>query len=379
MRNCAYSDWHLIGGGAGAANEEPEGATLSYVGQPFDYDVFVSYAHAEAETRAPLIRDWSRGVAEQLRDLLASALNVEAAADSEVQVFLDDRVLTAGQPLTQTLREKARRSAVLLVLMSPLYPNKSWCMDELGWFFEQASADGRGQEHCTVLLIQPLAEGAWPKLLRDERDKPVNYLNFADAETSLPVFIDDPDGPQLRRAVLKPFIEIKGKLVALRKLLDARRRRSAGGATQRPADRPVIYLDASPEESALWQQLKGDLREVAIVRPANLAPTRSSADPLDRDRQKERQLLFSESHALVLVHSEGGSWLEHAVATSYNDRQLLLQRQRNLPWAILDRVGQKPPIADDYEVPCVATAATGWQRELLATLGLANPAAEPAE
>ena len=374
-----HTRWQTsIGGEDGAANKRPEDATLSYVGQPFDYDVFVSYAHAEAETKAPLIRNWSRRVAEQLRDLLASALNVEAPSGSEVEVFLDDRVLTAGQPLTQTLREKARRSAVLLVLMSPLYPNKSWCMDELGWFFEQASADGRGQEHCTVLLIQPLAEAAWPKLLRDERDKPVNYLNFADAETSLPVCIDDPDGPQLRRAVLKPFIEIKGKLVALRKLLDARRRRSAVGAMQRPADRPVIYLDASPEESALWQQLKGDLREVAIVRPASLASTHSSADPLDRDRQKERQLLFSESHALVLVHSEGGSWLEHAVATSYNDRQLLLQRQRNLPWAILDRVGQKPPIADDYEVPCVATTATGWQRELLVTLGLANPEAEPA-
>ena len=41
--------------------------------------------------------------------------------------------------------------------------------------------------------------------------------------------------------------------------------------------------------------------------------------------------------------------------------------------------GKKPPIADDYEVPCVATTATGWQRELLATLGLANPEAEPAE
>ena len=350
---------------------------MSYVGEPFDYDVFVSYAHAEVETKAPLIRNWSRRVAEQLRDLLASALDVEGPSGSEVEVFLDDRVLTAGQPLTQTLREKAKRSAVLLVLMSPLYPNKSWCMDELGWFFEQASEDGRGQEHCPVLLIQPVAEGAWPKLLRDERDKPVNYLNFADAETSLPVFIDDPDGPQLRRAVLKPFIEIKGKLVTLRKLFDARRR-MAVAATQRRADRPVIYLDASPEELALWQQMKGDLREVAIVRPVSLAPTRSSVDPLDRDRQKERQLLFAESHGLVLVHSSGGSWLEHAVATSYNDRQLQLQRQRNLPWAILDRVGQKPPIADDYDVPCVPARAKGWQHELLVTLGLANPDAEPA-
>jgi len=247
---------------------------LSYVGEPFDYDVFVSYAHAEVETKAPLIRNWSRRVAEQLRDLLASALDVEGPSGSEVEVFLDDRVLTAGQPLTQTLREKAKRSAVLLVLMSPLYPNKSWCMDELGWFFEQASADGRGQQHCTVLLIQPVVEGAWPKLLRDERDKPVNYLNFADAETSLPVFIDDPDGPQLRRAVLKPFIEIKGKLVALRKLLDARRRMTVA-STQRRADRPVIYLDASPEESALWQQLKGDLRS-ASAHASRGSPRRST-------------------------------------------------------------------------------------------------------
>ena len=46
---------------------------MSYVGEPFDYDVFVSYAHAEVETKAPLIRNWSRRVAEQLRDLLASA------------------------------------------------------------------------------------------------------------------------------------------------------------------------------------------------------------------------------------------------------------------------------------------------------------------
>jgi len=37
-----------------------------------------------------------------------------------------------------------------------------------------------------------------------------------------------------------------------------------------------------------------------------------------------------------------------------------------------------PPIADDYDVPCVPARAEGWQHELLVTLGLANPDAEPA-
>ena len=95
---------------------------MSYVGEPFEYDVFVSYAHAEAETKAPLIRDWSKHVAGRLRDLLATALDVDAPPGSEVKVFLDDRGLVSGQPLTETLRDKVQRSALLLVLMSPLYP-----------------------------------------------------------------------------------------------------------------------------------------------------------------------------------------------------------------------------------------------------------------
>ena len=102
MRNCAYSDWHLIGGGAGAANEEPEGATLSYVGQPFDYDVFVSYAHAEAETKAPLIRDWSRGVAYALTTLTLEILGVRTRAL--------DALRASSLPLSLMGRLNVRRS-----------------------------------------------------------------------------------------------------------------------------------------------------------------------------------------------------------------------------------------------------------------------------
>ena len=96
---------------------------MSYVGEPFEYDVFVSYAHAEAETGAKLIRDWSKQVAGRLRDLLATALNPTVDAGSAVKVFLDERELVSGDPLT-VLAEKAKRSALLLVLMSPLYPKR---------------------------------------------------------------------------------------------------------------------------------------------------------------------------------------------------------------------------------------------------------------
>jgi hypothetical protein len=71
---------------------------VSYVGEPFEYDVFVSYAHAKTETGTPLIRNWSKHVAGRLRDLLASGLNL-TAAESTVKVFLDEREIVSGDPL----------------------------------------------------------------------------------------------------------------------------------------------------------------------------------------------------------------------------------------------------------------------------------------
>jgi hypothetical protein len=315
--------------------------------------MFVSYAHAEVETKAPLIRDWSRHIAGHIRDLLATALNVEGdPPGSEVQVFFDDRVLVSGQPLTQTLREKVQRSALLLVLMSQLYPNKSWCLDELEWFFQQTAQDGRGWEHCAVVRIQPLGEDVWPKRLRDERGKPVLYHDFVDPRTELPICLTNPSAPRLEEVLLEPFIEIKGKLISLRKQLKARRQMTTSG-TQKPPDRPVIYFEADPDEEILWQSLKGELRDVAIVRPANLPQASGDLDPLDRQQQKQRQLQFASSDGLVLLHGHSGTWIENAVAMSYNDRRLLWQGQRrDLPWAILDRVG--PPLRWPTTMTCRA-------------------------
>jgi hypothetical protein len=340
---------------------------LVYVGEPFEYDVFVSYAQAIATTETPLIRDWSRFVAGHVQELLATALNVEGSG--KVQVFFDDRVLPSGQPLTQKLREKAQHSALLLVLMSPLYPTRRWCLDELEWFFHQADLDGRSHDHCTVLCIQPLEESAWPRRLRDERGRPVTHLDLFDVGTELPIHLNNLAAPELREALLKPFIEIKGKLRSLRGQLEARRR-LVTTISQRPADRPVIYLDAAPEAEALWQNLKGTLRDVAIVRPEKLEPENGEAGPLDRDRQKDRISLFGKSNGLVLLNSGREDWLEDAVETSYFYRRLLWQRQLNLPWAVLDHAGGKPSIVQTYDVPCVQATAEGWQHILLATLGL---------
>ena len=189
--------------------------------------------------------------------------------------------------------------------------------------------------------------------------------------TELPICLTNLSAPQLEEALLDPFIEIKGKLISLRKQLKARRQMTISG-TQRPADRPVIYFEADPDEETLWQDLKGELRDVAIVRPANLPQASGDLVPLDREQEKQRQLQFASSDGLVLLHGGRGTWIENAVANDYLVRRLLRQRQRDLPWAILDRVGAPPSVADAYDVPCVSATSNEWPRRLLVALGLAS-------
>jgi hypothetical protein len=290
-------------------------------------------------------------------------------------VFIDDRVLRSGDKIPETLRKNVQSSALLLVLMSPHYTSSDWCIDELKWFFEQASKDGRDQSHCCVLRIQPLDDAAWPKHLLDERGKPVHFLDLVDARTELPIHLTNVEEPRLTEALLEAFIEIKGKLKALRKHLEARRNITPS-PKQRPADRPVIYLDANPVEEALWKDKRVELKNVAIVEPRSLPPSTGDADPLGQEQKRKRHDLFAVSEGLVLLHDKPGDWIEAAVRVAHLDRRLLRQRHRDLPWAILDLVGTPPEVAEDYDVPCVPGTSPEWQGELLAALGLSPPESE---
>ena len=151
-------------------------AALSFVGEPFQHDVFVSYAHAERETDETLIRDWSQKLADRLRTLLASALNPTLSDGSSFDLFLDDRSSPRRRP-DRDLRDRAERSAILLVLMSPLYPRKTGastsCTGSL-----RAAQDGRGREHCLPVRIQPLPDAAWPQRLKDERGRAPRLYRF---------------------------------------------------------------------------------------------------------------------------------------------------------------------------------------------------------
>ncbi len=341
---------------------------MSYVGEPFEYDVFVSYARAEQETGEPDMRMWCCHVARRLRSLLAAALNT-GHPGAYVQLFVDESALRSGAPLSDVLRNKVQRSALLLVLMSPLYPQKSWCLDELEWFFEQAFKDGRNQHQCTVLRIQPCDDYIWPKRLRDQRDKPVLFRDFSDCDAGLPVEFGNHDLPALKEAIRQTQIELKGKLEILRAQFSARRDYQQVSV---PPVQPVIYLQARREDLPEWHATRGELEPHVIVNPDSL-PELANDDALLQQQRELRLREYEECDGLALLRAGRDDIFRIEVMAAYKDRQRLLQkRRRDLPWAIIDRRGDAPSPYSNYRVPCVAATDPEWPKRLVRTMRLGD-------
>jgi hypothetical protein len=316
-----------------------------------------------------MLRDWSKHIVGRLEARLAAALNPTVEPGYSVRIFLDDHALRSGDLLTETLREKVQRSALFLAFISPLYLRESWCLDELEWFFAQADKDGRGQRHCTVLRIQPLRDSEWPKRLRDERDRPVAFHDFADSESGglLPLGFDDFEAPALQRAIFHVQVELLGKLRELRSQLNARRTYQEVAAS--PVQ-PVLYLQARREDLPHWQAVRAELKPHAIVYPYSL-PEPVGNDALLQQQREERLQEYALCDAIVLLRTGDDDALRIDVMATYTYRQHLhAQRRRNIPWAIVDRVGNAPPFFSIYRVPCVPATFPGWPDQLIRTLGL---------
>ena len=105
---------------------------MSYIGEPFRHDLFVTYSHGTIEGAevSPLKR-WSDGFIEQLE----LELRQHPKFGRELALFFDDahRPGTGLDPssgLTEQLREEIGASALLQVLMSDHYLQSSWCRDD---------------------------------------------------------------------------------------------------------------------------------------------------------------------------------------------------------------------------------------------------------
>ncbi|WP_298232395.1 hypothetical protein [uncultured Azohydromonas sp.] len=116
---------------------------MSYCGDPFQHDIFVSYSHGSDADGEPFLQQWSHMFVRALRQELRSdpdyrnKLGMFFDAEGEPGSRIDPAL-----PLTEQLEAKVQSATLLLVLMSPDYQRSSWCADERAWWLQKQAAIG---------------------------------------------------------------------------------------------------------------------------------------------------------------------------------------------------------------------------------------------
>jgi hypothetical protein len=95
----------------------------------YDFDIFLSYAHVDDQPLPPAPQGWITTFTTCVRTKLAQKLG-----RNDAYSLWMDYELRGGQPITPVILEKVRRSAVLLVVLSPGYIASTWCQRELETF-----------------------------------------------------------------------------------------------------------------------------------------------------------------------------------------------------------------------------------------------------
>jgi len=129
---------------------------MAYV-PSFEHDIFISYAHADDDvaTGTTRVTDFHRDLVSRLK----IRLGARAFHKPEEWVFFDRTGLNAGDQLNPRLERAARRSAIMISLLSPSYLQADWCIREVEWFLEgRRMARDRIERMLIPVVVNPVGE-----------------------------------------------------------------------------------------------------------------------------------------------------------------------------------------------------------------------------
>jgi len=321
---------------------------MSFVGAPFDYDVFVSYSHGDplGEGTSKL-GNWSKGFAEALRDELCAFPQMGQA----LKIFIDvsrrpGQAVDPIQGLSPSLQAAAGASALLNVLLSPQYLDSEWCRLERRWWEKGQSALGLScAERIALTRIWPLSERQTvPELFVDAQGAQLPGFWFHDPKQAelypQPLGWISFEEPEFKKALLGLAGHLRLKLEKLRDLM-RQRERELNDARALGGDSPVLYLHARDTDTERWEQASEELSSNGFTivpgEPDHVEPDAELA----LKRRSERVATLGECDALLILAPADGFALDaDLVAVGRNDRNSAKARSnRLLPGAVLDPTG----------------------------------------
>ena len=251
---------------------------MSFLGEPFKHDLFVSYSHGTfAGAHHFPLREWSRAFAADLEAQIRQILHFR-----EANLFLDAKErpgqgVDPTEPLTEGLKQHIAGSALLVILMSPDYLASGWCQREREWWWQHHMPDVLGAGGrvlvCHVLPNvkelnwSPLSDAKdWPAVLKDE-DEPKftgfwfhaqNDVDFATVPYKWEGHTKDIDD---YHAEMRSLVRvITRRLSEIRQRLEERKREAEEEQRLAGSGRKIIYLHGRAGELDAWRRIREALQ-----------------------------------------------------------------------------------------------------------------------
>lgn len=356
-------------------------SALSYVGEPFGHDIFVSYSHGSDADGDATLQGWSLAFVRELE----RELRADRTFRDTLSLFVDaqgqpGQRLDRMAPLTDQLDTHVGAAALLLVLLTPDYQASSWCRDERDWWAaRQARLGLEAEGRIAMVRAWPVPPqwpgGAWPPLLADRAGQPlVGYAFHAgEGRTARPLGWTQWESgfrPEVREALLGLAGDLAQKLDTLKAELDRRRAARADAGRLANDSGQTLYLHGRADRAAEWERAATELTG------SGFAVLPGEPDPVERDPARQEAIrqqrvdTLTVCDALVLVGSPDGRAIDaDLIVVGKHDRNSARSRRdRLLPCALLDTVG--PPVATPVRRNTARIVQADW---LDATQGALSP------
>jgi len=169
------------------------------------YDVFISYAHADAETDAQ--KQIVRSIKTAIDDALQEVFGRESCA------FLDSEALGWGDEWSAKIRRCIDNADFFVYLLSPNYLLSSYCQREKLWWARHEIRQGRLNKYTRPIYFVPLPEaGGDADNVREQMICQTDGLPLLDGEKPFFDSLDEVRQEEIKRRLDKLKSEIKEKL-----------------------------------------------------------------------------------------------------------------------------------------------------------------------
>ena len=345
---------------------------MSFLGNNFEYDFFVSYCWGQGNVDPNLeernhIREWVKDFIGPIAAKLKTGLSTEKTArDLNFYFdFVDGR--NSGSDIPDEIEEAVRSSAFLLIFMSPDYCRSDFCKREIEWFYDQAKKDGRG--NCNFIIRQivntPHNPGdlSWPAALLDREGNPLHSgMPCYDSDLNNPVEIPE----KLSAASRDVLREILEKLKKFKNQIEAAKTKAICGDEVAKQ----IYLQRHTD-SLIWSSTKAELDKHVIVNPDKMDTELNDLNLL-KSYNSRRRIALANCQGLVIVRKNSDDPSGLMISTSYEDRRFVKSSNgRELPWVLIDYSSDKSlkthPL---YKLPSVDASDSDWPSKALEALEL---------